>query len=325
MIRLNGLLHYDRNGGVRVMPPQRPATIATCTTTEQVALALAAWVAPGWRITAYLAGYGLALAARTTIGQPDHLRQATMIQSAQLLRDSRPYDTAMRRVVERAHAHADQAIHSGANAEEAILQLVERELQRADQSARQCGPIGAELLESEDILLVYGSGGLAFGWMLGEITSQAKPAHLYATEQHPDLPHARMAVEQSLAAGIPATLLDAQAARELLATGKTSLCLAAAEQIADDGSFIGLAGTTELAIHAQRHHVPVYIFGPWGANPDTPDRPALAAQVGQQTGIEIVPSELVSAFITSRGIYRPAMIARNPDDGQMPVDVIPLL
>jgi methylthioribose-1-phosphate isomerase len=48
----------------------------------------------------------------------------------------------------------------------------------------------------------------------------------------------------------------------------------------------------------------------------------LAAGAG--TGNSVVPPEQISAIITSRGIYRPEMVARYLGDGDAPVDVIPL-
>jgi methylthioribose-1-phosphate isomerase len=39
---------------------------------------------------------------------------------------------------------------------------------------------------------------------------------------------------------------------------------------------------------------------------------------------DVLPPELISAIITSRGIYRPEMIARYLGDGEAPLDVIPL-
>ena len=58
-----------------------------------------------------------------------------------------------------------------------------------------------------------------------------------------------------------------------------------------------------------------YVLG--GDGPD----PALDTVVAAH---DVMPPELISAIITSRGIYRPEMIARYLGDGDAPLDVIPL-
>ena len=47
--------------------------------------------------------------------------------------------------------------------------------------------------------------------------------------------------------------------------------------------------------------------------------------VAERAQVDVVQSELISAFVTDRGLYRPAMIGRYLDEGEAPLDVIPLL
>jgi methylthioribose-1-phosphate isomerase len=47
---------------------------------------------------------------------------------------------------------------------------------------------------------------------------------------------------------------------------------------------------------------------------------------GYYPAFDVTPPDLVSAIITDRGMYRPAMIGRYHDDAsEAPLDVIPLL
>lgn len=105
---------------------------------------------------------------------------------------------------------------------------------------------------------------------------------------------------------------------EAMTHGRVSLCLASG-RVATDGSLAAAAGTLVVAEQAQAAQVPFYVLAPAG-----PDPAAAHADALQSPGDEIVPAALIAAILTSRGIYRPAMITRHLSDGNAPLDVIAL-
>jgi methylthioribose-1-phosphate isomerase len=95
-----------------------------------------------------------------------------------------------------------------------------------------------------------------------------------------------------------------------------TLCFAETHAVALDGSAT-VDPDALTVIQTVRPQLPVYLLAPLG-----PDR-SLANQA--VLGKTSAAPALSSAIITSRGIYRPAMVARYLDERDTPLDVIPLL
>jgi methylthioribose-1-phosphate isomerase len=260
---------------------------------------------------AYLAGYGLALAAREWAGRPSDARRGALIQAGELLRRSDAADTRMNRLIDQGLACADDATLVGQDAEPALLSLVQSAITRADRVAERCGRIATGLLDEGDHVLTHGFASPALLWMLHvALDQQSKPIALSVLGQ-PDLDDARLTVELARAIGLPVTLL---AESEVEHSGST-VFIAGAERIALDGGVAGAPGAARYAELARLRGLPRYILGYDGPDPD------VAAFL---LASDVLPPELISAIITSRGIYRPEMIARYLGDGEPPLDVIPL-
>jgi methylthioribose-1-phosphate isomerase len=260
---------------------------------------------------AYLAGYGLVLAAREWAGRPSDARRGALIQAGELLRRACPGNTRAVRVIEQGLAHADSATLAGKEAEQALLGFVQSEISRADRVAERCGRIAAGLLDESDHVLTHGFAGPALLWMLHvALAEQSKPIALSALGAQPS-DDARLTVKLAREIGLPARLLDDS---EIEQAGPT-VFVAGAERIALDGGAAGAPGAEHYAELARRQGLPRYVLG--GDGPD----PAVAAFVPAS---HVLPPDLTSAIITSRGIYRPEMIARYLGDGEAPLDIIPL-
>ncbi|MEO7908695.1 MAG: hypothetical protein ABIV47_03490 [Roseiflexaceae bacterium] len=261
----------------------------------------------------YLAGYGLALVARDWAARPSDARRGALIQAGEQLRRAASDDTRLNRLLDQALARADATTLAGEDAEAALLRLVQSEISRADRVAERCGRIAAGLLDEGDHVLTHGFAGSALIWMLYvALVEQAKPitlAVLAAPTSHDD---ARLSADLARAIGLPVALLDVEHAFE--STGST-IFVAGADRIALDGGASAGTGTARYAELARQHGLPWYVLG--GDGPDPTVDTFVAAS-------NIMPPELISAIITSRGIYRPEMIARYLGDGDAPLDVIPL-
>lgn len=265
---------------------------------------------------AYLAGYGLALVAREWAARPSDARRGALIQAGEWLRSASPENARSSRLIEQALARADAATLAGEGAEAALLRLVQGEIARADRVAERCGRIAAGLLDEGDHVLAHGFAGPALIWMLYvALAEQSKPITLAVLAPRAPDDDARLCADLARTIGLPATLLGEPAIEPAFASAVSAIFVAGAERIALDGSAAGGPGAARCAELARRYGLPRYLLG--GDGPD-PAVNALAA------GGDIVPPELISAIITSRGIYRPEMIARYLGDGDAPLDVIPL-
>lgn len=304
--RRGATLRYDAGQGRLLLldAARLPAEIGwiACADAQQLAALLATEDSFDGRWRALAAGYGLALTARAWQDRPSDARRGALILDAERLLQSRP-EPALRVFLRQALIHADHILMAGGNVEAALVALVDRALQRGDRVAVRCGQLAAELVDHGDRLLVHGASGPALTELLHAAGGQ-KPLVLMLTEA----PGARL-----LALGIdpaPALLVADQ-------VGPFDVLLIAAERIALDGSAAVLGGAAALAERARRDGVPCYMLGYDGPDPDARDATALDSA-------EVVPPEQISAIITHRGTYRPAMIARHLGDRDPPLEVIPL-
>jgi methylthioribose-1-phosphate isomerase len=349
LTRRGDTLRYDRERGVvqvldrRAYP--RETVYVDCAGVEAVAHAIEAMVVQGGPPLAYVAGYGLALAARAWKGRPSDAQRAAIIQAGERLRRTRPTADDLHRIVEQGLARADAAILDGAHAEEALADFVDAEVKRGDKVAERCGRNAAGLLDDGDRILTHCFAGAALNWMLYVAhVEQGKQLHLYPTETRPYLQGARLTAHQALEIGIPVTLLTDNMPGFCFARGMFDLYITAADRIAMDGSIANKVGTYQYAVLARRHGVPFYVLGYDGPDPatatgaDIPIEERDPSEVLQFAGLrtapegvgayypafDVTPPELVSAIITNRGIYRAERIADYHGGGEAPMEVIPV-
>ena len=319
--RYAATLSYDQKRGVARAQDWRAypgsTSFAEMDGVAALAGALETGTVRGWAAV-YLAGYGLALAARAWSGRPSEARRGAIIQSAEQLRAARPHDRRLARLVEQALAQADTAILGGRDAEQAILSFVGAEIGRADRAAERCGRIAAGLLDEQDRVLARGDPGPALDWMLAYARRDGKRPRLCVGGGASSEQLAGLAGES----GVPVDFLDASALEAELSTNTSGILCIGARGIALDGSVLAERDTLRLATLARGAGLPCYALGYDGPDPDAETAEELGAVPGD--AYAIVPPALVSAIVTARGIYRPEMIARYLRDGDAPLDVIPL-
>jgi methylthioribose-1-phosphate isomerase len=315
LARYADIVRYDAERGVALALDWRayPAHAALAEYADPQAIAQA--IASGavrQAATSYLAGYGLALVAREWDTRPSDARRGALIQAGESLRQASPHDARLSALIDRALAQADAATLSGQHAEAALLGLLQAEVARADRVAERCGRIAAGLLDADDRVITFGLAEPALLWMLHvALAEQAKPIALAV------LPSADAALTAELARaiGLAVDLVGEQAVDQALSPAAPAILVAGAQRIALDGAAAAGPGAARYAELARQHGLPCYLLA--GDGPD-PALPTLAAPS------DTLPPSLISAIITSRGIYRPEMIARYLGDGDAPLDVIPL-
>jgi methylthioribose-1-phosphate isomerase len=350
LTRRGDTLRYDRERGVVLVLDRRKypheTVFVECDDVEAVARAVETMVIQGGPPLAYVAGYGLALAARQWRDRPTEAQRGAIIQAGERLRRTRPTADDLHFIIDEGLARADAALVAGGDAEAALVDFVAGEVARGDKVAERCGRIAAGLLDDGDRILTHCFAGAALNWMLHTAyVEQGKAIQLYPTETRPYLQGARLTAHQAHEIGVPVTLLTDNMPGYCFARGMFSLYVTAADRVALDGSIANKIGTYQYAVLARRHGVPFYVLGYDGPDPATPSGADIpieerdGAEVlrfgGARTAPEgvkafypafdVTPPELVSAIVTSRGIYRPERIADYLRDGDAPLEVIPLL
>lgn len=268
---------------------------------------------------------GLAVAAETAPGEHDLHEAAARIASTRptAVELSTGANAALQRVlVVREAERAGTAwtfareYHEARIAEDEALSL---------NGAALLPPGSAVLTHCNTGVLATGGIGTALG-VIRTAFAQGKLARCFATETRPLLQGARLTAWELVRAGIPATLLPDTASAALIASGQLSAVITGADRIALNGDTANKIGTYGLAVLARRHAVPFYIAAPRSTfDPGCADGSGIpiefrpAAEVGGFGGqrwspegleaynpaFDVTPGDLVSAFITERGLVEP--------------------
>ncbi len=186
------------------------------------------------------------------------------------------------------------------------------------------------------VLTLGSSGALAGGQVgtaLGVLTAYAatgRSIHVFVLETRPWLDGSRLAAWELVQAAVPFSILADGAAGWILASGEVDVVLVAADRVARDGSFLAPIGTFGVAVAAASAGVPVWVCAPGaaidpgaGGVADLPGEMRAASDVLWLRGLEVAapgatarnpvvdatPGDLVSAFVTDAGVFRPPFAA----------------
>ena len=149
---------------------------------------------------------------------------------------------------------------------------------------------------------------------------------LYADETRPLLQGARLTAYELTRSGIETTLLCDNMAAALMSTGKVQMVLVGCDRVAANGDTANKIGTLGVAILARHYGIPFYVCGPsstFDPHPPTgadiviehrhPDevrslwyaQPMAPADCKvYNPAFDVTPFELITAFITEKGIIQ---------------------
>jgi methylthioribose-1-phosphate isomerase len=277
------------------------------------------------------AGYGMALAARISGGDPGALEQA-----ARVLGDARPTAVNLRWATERMRRAAESSGLAGETLASRLLAEADAILAEDITACRAMGDHGAELVPDGATVLTHcNAGALAtggWGTALGVVRSAiatGKRVRVFADETRPLLQGARLTAWELLRDGIDVTLIADGAAASIIASGAIDLAVVGADRIAANGDTANKIGTYGVALAAHAERVPFYVAAPWStidmACPDgdsieieeraaeevthVAGRRVAAEGVGvRNPAFDVTPFELVTAIVTDRGVVRPPYI-----------------
>jgi len=195
------------------------------------------------------------------------------------------------------------------------------------------GELGAKLLSpGSRVLTLCNTGALAtggHGTALGVIRtafSQGKIEMVYACETRPVLQGARLTAWELKKDGIPFRLIADFAVGLLFSRKMVDAVLVGADRVAKNGDFANKLGTYILAVLAKRHEVPFYVVAPstsfdlslaQGDLIPIEERPEEEVLVpygcrfapegvrAWNPAFDLTPGELVTAFVTEKGVIRP--------------------
>lgn len=200
---------------------------------------------------------------------------------------------------------------------------------------RAIGENGAPLLKNCKRVLTHCNAGrlatVKYGTALAPVYVAKEQGHslsVYADETRPLLQGARLTAYELCEAGIETTVLCDNMASYVMSKGLVDAVLVGCDRVAANGDTANKIGTSGVAILAKYYHIPFYVCAPFSTidlNTETgkdipiemrdgeeirslwyqkPMVPAAARTLNP--AFDITPHELVTAFITEKGVLQPA-------------------
>jgi methylthioribose-1-phosphate isomerase len=253
---------------------------------------------------------------------------------AEYLASSRPtavnLSWALERIKSTIHAHRSEPISA---IKERVLKVAITIHDEDRRMCKQIGVNGVELVPKNARILTHcNTGGLAtaqYGTALSVIYhahDAGKKIHVWVDETRPLLQGARLTAWELMRAEIPMKLVTDSMAGHLMYTGKVDLVIVGTDRVAANGDMANKIGTYSLAVLARHHNIPFYVATPASTvdlkiasgdhipieerdsrevtsfgNSDV----APAKVPVYNPAFDVTPAELITAYITERGIIRP--------------------
>jgi methylthioribose-1-phosphate isomerase len=328
-------LRYDEDEQAVVVLDRRKypfqTEYVTLRSVEDVAKAIEDMVIQGGPPLAYVAGLGLAMAARDL--DASSTRQAVYLeQVAKRLLATRPTADDLNHLIPAALKIAHNALREQRDPFRATLNYVNGEIQRGNEVARACGVHAARLVHDGDRILTHCIAGAALCWMLWVAKGQGKTVTLIGCETRPYFQGARLTAASAQEMGIAFKLITDGMSAHLMSASQIDKFICAADRITMDGHITNKVGTLAHAIAAHHFGKPFYVLGYDGPDPNTesgadipiewrkPDeifyargeegtvRTAIHDIDGYYPAFDITPPHLISAICTDRGIFAPHAI-----------------
>ena len=198
---------------------------------------------------------------------------------------------------------------------------------------RAIGEHGSSLITPGGGVLTHCNAGSLATSEYGTATAPMYIAHaegqsfrVFADETRPRLQGAKLTAWELGRSGIDVTLITDSMAASLMARGMIDLVIVGTDRVAANGDVANKIGTLSVAIAAKHYGIPFYVALPYSTiDPATPDGDAIEIEYrsdGEVTRIaetkiagpdtrvinpafDVTPANLVTAFITERGIIEP--------------------
>lgn len=309
-----------------------------CRSARDAATAIKNMVVRGAPAIGITAAYALAVEAWHVLPGCSSVQQllADLETAAQLLVQARPTAVNLSWAVNRVMALAKRAAATAASPTD-LAHALEAEAVRIEQEDLQMNLAmaehGAPLLPDQGGVLTHcNAGALAtggYGTALGVIRKAyefGKKFTVYVDETRPLLQGARLTAWELLQDNIPVVLITDSTAGYLMKLGRIHAVIVGADRIAANGDVANKIGTYSLAVLCNAHRIPFYVAAPTSTiDFNTPSGQGIVVEERAPEEVttiastriapdgvkvfnpafDVTPAELVSAFITDRGVIRP--------------------
>lgn len=304
------------------------------TTAEEVWRAIHELRVRGAPAIGVAAAYGLCVAMRASLHLPMAEFHSRLAQQAAYLDSARPtavnLSWSLKRMVQAAQAA------SASDPASLLGTLVDEAIAIHDEDRGLCDAIGEHgvglITEGCGVLTHCNAGALATTG-IGTATAPIYKAHgsgmrfrVYADETRPLLQGARLTAYELQQAGVDVTLITDSMAASIMAEGLVDVVIVGTDRVAANGDFANKIGTFALAIVARHFGIPVYVACPSSTldlntatgreivieerrDDEVTDlygqRVAPANMKVRNPAFDVTSHELVTGFITERGIVAP--------------------
>jgi translation initiation factor eIF-2B subunit alpha/methylthioribose-1-phosphate isomerase len=211
----------------------------------------------------------------------------------------------------------------------------------ADMDVERCrkiGEHGERLVKEGSRILTHCNAGALACVDIGTATAPMRFAHakgrrflVYVDETRPRLQGSRLTAWELAQEGIEHLVIADNAAGLLMQRGEVDLVLVGADRIAANGDVANKVGTYEKAVVAKENRIPVYVAAPtstfdFGLRSgreipiETRGEDEVLSLAGTRIAPEgtrafnpafdVTPARYVTAFITERGIVKPADVGK---------------
>ena len=285
-------------------------------TSQQAFLAIRKMVVRGAPLIGVVGAFGMAFAAKGK----------DIEEEAKRLKRARPTAINLMWAVDRVHEKAKEGGYKEA------IKEAEKIMQEEEDRSKNIGRHGEPLFDDGDTVLTHcNAGSLAtveYGTALAPLRiakEKGKRLKIFATETRPVLQGARLTTYELLKDGFDVTLISDTMVGYVMYLGLVDKVVVGADRVLKDGHVINKIGTYQIAILARRHEIPFYVALPSSSfDPVTKLEEVKIEERGPDEVIyvgrcriapksinvfnpafDITPPELVTAFITEKGIVNP--------------------
>jgi methylthioribose-1-phosphate isomerase len=201
------------------------------------------------------------------------------------------------------------------------------------------GRIGLPLVPDGARILTHCNAGALATAGIGTALAPVYAAHdarrsvrVFVSETRPLLQGSRLTAWELGRAGIRVTVLTDGMAASLMRGREIDIVFVGADRVTANGDTANKIGTYSLAVAAHHHGVPFYVCAPWSTiDHATPNGDAIVIEqrpsdevrrLGgrvmsppdadvRNPAFDVTPADLITAFVTDRGIFRPPFSFRD--------------
>lgn len=274
--------------------------------------------------------YGMALAI---LAAPDDKFRTSVRSAHDLIIAARPTAIDLHNGVSYVYENALRFIPDFEHTRQVSILAAKEFAERSDHDCRILGAIGEPLIPDGARILTHCNAGALATVDWGTALSVIRVAHrkgkkifIYVSETRPRLQGARLTAFELEQEGIDHAIITDSAAGYYFWHNEIDLVITGADRICLNGDIANKIGTYDKAVLAKEHKIPFYVAAPQTTfdlacmngrqipvehrDPDeiklfgeyqlsNPGSPVL------NPAFDITPARLITAFITSKGIFKP--------------------